>query len=118
MLAILFLMCYTYKSKAKVLYKIKMKVEENILLIKLFDAYGALLSDGQQKIMSSYLNYDLTITEIAENNKVTRQAVMDSIRKAENKLYQFEKRLGFVKKLDTLLAENEKLKEKFSNKED
>ena len=52
-----------------------MKVEENIILNKLFDTYGALLSRGQQDIMSSYLQNDLTISEIAENLNVSRQAV-------------------------------------------
>ena len=60
-----------------------MKVEENIYLAKLFDAYGVLLSEGQQKIMSFYLNDDFTISEIAENLNISRQAVMDSISKAD-----------------------------------
>ena len=65
-----------------------MKVEENIYLAKLFDSYGILLSEGQQKIMAYYLNDDYTITEIAENLKVSRQAIMDSINKADKKFYK------------------------------
>ena len=95
-----------------------MKVEENIILNKLFDAYGKLLSSGQQDIMSSYLGYDLTVSEIAENLGVSRQAVMDSVSKAEKKLKLYEEKLGFVKKLEAIEQENEMLREKLSRKEE
>ena len=94
-----------------------MKVEENIYLAKLFDAYGALLSEGQQKIMSFYLNDDFTISEIAENLNISRQAVMDSISKADKKLRDYENKLQFVKITDALIEENQILKEKLSKKE-
>ena len=87
-----------------------MKVEENIILNKLYDAYGKLLSGGQKEIMSSYLNYDLTVSEIAENMGVSRQAVKDSVSKAEKKLYAFEESLGLLKRIEVLEAENEALK--------
>ena len=100
------------------LYKTNiMKVEENIYLAKLFDAYGALLSDGQRDIMAYYINDDLTISEIAENLSVSRQAVMDSINKADKKLRSYEEKLQFVKKIDLISQENQKLKEKLSKKE-
>lgn len=95
-----------------------MKVEENIILNKLFDAYGKLLSEGQQDIMSSYLSFDLTVSEIAENLGVSRQAVMDSVSKAEKKLLKYEEKLGFVKKIEMLEKENGILKEKLSKKEE
>ena len=95
-----------------------MKVEENILLNKLFDAYGVLLSKGQQDVMSSYLNFDLTVSEIAENLGVSRQAVMDSVSKAEKKLLEYEKALGFVAKIEMLEEENKMLKAKLSKEEE
>lgn len=94
-----------------------MKVEENIYLAKLFDTYGALLSEGQQEIMSFYLNDDYTITEIAENMGVSRQAVMDSINKAYKKLRVYEEKLQLQMKIDLLIEENAKLKQKLSKKE-
>ncbi len=86
-----------------------MKVEENIILAELFDAYGVLLSEGQQKILSSYLYDDFTLSEIAENLSVSRQAVLDSVTKAEKKLFAFEEKLGFNKKIKALEKENENL---------
>ena len=91
-----------------------MKVEENILLNKLFDAYGGLLSKGQQDVLSCYLQNDLTVSEIAENLGVSRQAVMDSVRKGGARLFNFEKQLGFVGKIEMLEKEIEMLKEKLS----
>ena len=95
-----------------------MKVEEKNNLSKLFDAYGGLLSEGQHEIMASYINYDLTVTEIAENLKVSRQAVKDSISKAEKKLISYEDKLSLVKRIENLLQENEILKKRLSKKED
>lgn len=94
-----------------------MKVEENIYLAKLFDAYGALLSEGQQNVLAYYLNDDYTITEIAEILEISRQAVMDSINKAEKKLINYENKLQLVNKIDVLNQEIGKLKEKLSLKE-
>lgn len=94
-----------------------MKVEENIYLAKLFDAYGSLLSEGQKNILSYYLNDDYTISEIAEILEISRQAVMDSINKADKKLRDYENKLQFVKKIDVLSEENALLKEKLSKKE-
>ena len=94
-----------------------MKVEENIYLTKLFDAYGALLSEGQQNVLAYYLNDDYTITEIAEILDISRQAVMDSINKAEKKLINYENKLQLVNKIDVLNQEIGKLKEKLSLKE-
>ena len=87
-----------------------MKVEENVYLGKLFDAYGKLLSKGQQSVMNDYLNNDFTISEIAENLNISRQAVLDSISKGEKKLLFFEKELGLVEKIDVLEKENRQLK--------
>ena len=96
-----------------------MKVEEKNILSKLFDAYGGLLSEGQREIMSSYINYDFTVSEIAENQGISRQAVMDSVTKAEKKLYDFENKLLLVKKIESLMEENQKLKKRLSKiKED
>ena len=91
-----------------------MKVEENIYLGKLFDAYGKLLSKGQYEVIDLYLNDDFTLSEIAENLKVSRQAILDGINKAEKKLKEYEDKLGFVKEMELLEKENENLKQKLS----
>ena len=60
-------------------------VEASILL----QIYGKLLTEKQQKVLSYYYNDDLSLTEIAENEGITRQAARDIIKKGENKLLEY-----------------------------
>lgn len=77
-----------------------MSLENNLLLAQLFDLYGPLLSLTQQSVMKEYILNDFTISEIAENEGVSRQAVKDAITKAEAKLKGYENKLGFLKRLN------------------
>jgi hypothetical protein len=92
-----------------------MEIEKNIKLGKLFDAYGAILSQSQQDVLGEYLYYDLTGSEIAENKKISRQAVKDSLKKAIKKLEELEGRLHFVEKVETLTNEIEALRRQKEN---
>lgn len=89
-----------------------MEIEEKIKLNRLFDIYKNLLSEGQREVMDEYLSFDFTISEIAENFSISRQAVLDSITKAEKKLKNLEEKLSFSERLDKLEREIEKLKNK------
>ena len=71
---------------------------------RLFDIYGNLLTDKQRESFGLYFNEDLSITEIAEENGVSRAAVHDALKTAEKALMEYEKRLG-------LLAKKERLEE-------
>lgn len=62
----------------------------------LFDFYGPLLTPRQQELVRSYYLDDLSLGEIAEAERVSRQAVYDQIRRAEAQLAEFEARLGLV----------------------
>ena len=90
-----------------------MSLEKNLKLAKLFDIYGGLLSKNQQEVYSDYLNNDLTLSEVAENRGITRQAVKDVVIKVEQKLAGFENKLGLSKRIDDLQSEL-----KFLKKED
>lgn len=89
-----------------------MEIEKNIRLCKLFDAYGAILSQSQQDALGDFLNYDLTESEIAENKNISRQAVKDSIKKAISKLEELESKLHLFEKIQSLTKEIENLKNK------
>lgn len=69
------------------------KVELSILL----DIYGNMLTEKQSKLLDDYYNNDLSLSEIAENNEITRQAVRDNLKKGENNLLEFEEKLGIMK---------------------
>lgn len=100
-----------YDVKQKCFTNKNMKVEENVYLGKLFDAYGKLLSKGQQEIMDLYLNDDLTLSEIASNLNVSRQAILDSISKGEKKLKGYEEELKLLERIERLEEEIRTLKQ-------
>ena len=59
--------------------------------LQLFDAYGPLLTETQQEIC------DLSLSEIAEEKGITKQAVSDTLKKSRELLDSFEQKLHFVK---------------------
>ena len=73
-------------------------MEKHIEIGMLCDIYGKLLTQKQYDIINDYYNNDLSLSEIAENNNITRQAVRDIIKKGENKLFYLEEKLAFMEK--------------------
>lgn len=78
-------------------------MEKRIRLSMLYDLYGTLLTDKRSQALRLYLEEDLSLSEIAESMGISRQAVHDSILRAENSLEQYEQALG----LQALLARQE-----------
>lgn len=74
-------------------------MEEKVKISILLEIYGKLLTEKQLEILTDYYNNDLSLSEIAENNKITRQAVRDIIKKGENKLFELEEKLLIMKKM-------------------
>ncbi len=62
----------------------------------LFDFYGDMLTEKQRELFDLYYNEDFSLAEIAENMGITRQAVRDSIKRAERALKEMENRLGLA----------------------
>ena len=87
-----------------------MSLEKNIYFGKLLDIYGGLLSKNQYEVMNDFLNNDLTLSEVAENKSVTRQAVKDVVSKVEKKLLNYEQKLHFLEKVESLEGEIKRLK--------
>ncbi len=73
-------------------------MEKNVQIGILLDIYGKLLTEKQRKLLEDYYNNDLSLSEIAENEKITRQAVRDNLKKGENNLFEYEERLEIMKK--------------------
>lgn len=74
-----------------------MKLDDVVRLNELFDAYGELLTNYQRDVLSDFLKYNLTFSEIAENRKVSRQASFIVLHKCIKKLEGFEEKVGAVK---------------------
>lgn len=73
---------------------------KNLEVIILLDFYGDMLTNKQRDFLGYYYNEDLSLSEIAENEGITRQGVRDSIKRAESQLFEMESRLGLVKRFD------------------
>ena len=72
--------------------------EKNLKLACLLDFYGEVLSERKQSVLSLYYNEDLSLAEIAQHTKITRQGVRDSIKRGEAILLEMEQKLGFYEK--------------------
>ena len=62
----------------------------------LFDFYGQLLTEQQAQAISLYYNNEFSLAEIAARMGITRLGVRDSIKHAEEKLLNYEKKLGLL----------------------
>lgn len=73
-------------------------MSKNLYISSLLDIYGRFLSEKQRTLAEHYYNEDLSLSEIAENEGITRQAVCDNIKRAENKMLNWEKDCGYCEK--------------------
>ncbi|WP_312335350.1 YlxM family DNA-binding protein [Anaerospora hongkongensis] len=64
----------------------------------LFDFYGTLLTDKQQYCLEMHYLRDLSLSEIADELNVSRQAVHDISRRAEQSLEEYEAKLKLVER--------------------
>lgn len=62
----------------------------------LSDFYGNLLTERQQEVIRFYYEQDLSLGEIAEHLKISRQAVHDILKRAERALEHYEQKLRLL----------------------
>ena len=74
-------------------------LEQRLYLAELFDIYGPLLTDKQQKCLSMHLFEDFSMSEIGEDLAVSRQAVYDILHRSEQTMAAYEKKLGLAQRL-------------------
>ena len=77
----------------------------------LLDVYGVFLSEKQRTLTEHYYNDDLSLSEIAENEGITRQGARDIIHRAAVLLESYEEKCGYYekfRKLKTLSADTDK----------
>lgn len=81
------------------------EIDEKNYYIMLFDYYGDLFTPKQQSIFIQHYEYDYSLTEIATEQNISRNAVFDTIKKVQKNLEQYENILK-------LYANDLKLKQK------
>ena len=83
--------------------------EKNLEIGYLLDFYGEILPERRRDIMDLYYNDDLSLSEIAENEGITRQGVRDSIKRAEAQMLEMEDRLGLARRFRKISADIEEI---------
>ena len=64
----------------------------------LYDFYGELLTEHQRKIYEDAVYHDLSLSEIAEMQGISRQGVHDLIRRCDRILEDYEEKLHMVRR--------------------
>ena len=64
----------------------------------LLDFYGELLTEKQRRVCELHWNEDLTLTEIGQQDGLSRQGVWDVLRRAEAALQEYETKTGLVRR--------------------
>jgi predicted DNA-binding protein YlxM (UPF0122 family) len=65
-------------------------------MVLLLDFYQPVLTARQREILALYYEDDLTLSEIAEQMGISRQAVHDLVSRAGHILLQWEEKLGLA----------------------
>ena len=84
-------------------------MEEFVYYNNLFDVYASLLTEKEQTTFKDYYQEDLSLSEIANENNVSRAAVQKTIKTVLDKLKYYEDMLHVYDKnvrLGNLLQEN------------
>ncbi|EPY04119.1 helix-turn-helix protein ylxm/p13 family protein [Paenibacillus alvei TS-15] len=66
----------------------------------LFDFYEPLLTEKQQTFLKCYFQDDFSLGEIAAEFGISRQAVYEHIKRAEQTLESYESKLGLLSKFE------------------
>lgn len=76
--------------------------DKKLQMTLLFDFFGNLLTDRQRKYFDLYHNDDLSLSEIAEIEGITRQGVRDVLVRGENTLLDIEKKTEIIKRFNEI----------------
>lgn len=85
--------------KAKYLYGV-LRLEKIVRRSLLYDFYGELLTEHQKRIYEDVVMNDLSYSEIARENGISRQGVYDMIKRADKILEEYEEKLKLVEKFE------------------
>lgn len=92
-------------------------MDDKFRLVELFLIYEDLLTDKQKLYFRSYALDDLSLQEVADNYKVSRNAVHNMVKGVEKALNKYEDTLKIYEKKNKImkLLENSNLKEEIMN---
>ncbi len=69
-------------------------MDRHVEMTYLMDIYSPLLTERQQKVLEYYYSDDLAISEIARLLDISRQGVYDNLRRSEEVMKEYDRKLG------------------------
>lgn len=85
------------------------RLEKTNRINRLFDFYEPLLTEKQQMFLKYYFHDDFSLGEIASEFQISRQAVYEHIKRAEQVLEMYEEKLGLLSKYERRIQDLEEL---------
>lgn len=78
-------------------------MDKRIYLNNLYDYYKLLFTEKQQEYFEDYYFNNLSLSEIAENNDVSRNAIHNQLKIVEEKLQELENNLKLFEKKNKII---------------
>lgn len=79
-------------------------MEKKVLQTYLYDFYGELLTEHQRNIYEAFVLEDLSLTEIAQVQGISRQGVHDLIKRCDRILAGYEEKLHLLERFQNIKA--------------
>ena len=81
-------------------------MERKLMQTYLYDFYGELLTDHQREVYEDFVLNDLSLSEIAQEEGISRQGVHDLVKRCDRILEGYEEKLHL---LERFLSTKEKV---------
>lgn len=79
-------------------------MEKKVLQTYLYDFYGELLTQHQRNIYEAFVLEDLSLTEIAQEQGISRQGVHDLVKRCDRILAEYEEKLHLLERFQNIKA--------------
>ena len=99
---------FTTVFRQDVIYRNMEKIVEQGML---YDFYGELLTEHQRKIYEDVVLNDMSLSEIAEEQGISRQGVHDLVRRCDRTLQSYEERLHLIARFQKVKHTVEKIEQ-------
>lgn len=76
------------------------EIDKIVELSMLYDFYGELLKEHQKQIFEDYILNDLSLSEIASEQGISRQGVHDIVKRCSKQLESYEEKLRLIEKFE------------------
>lgn len=73
-----------------------------VALSMLYDFYGSMLKEQKRQVFEDYILNDLSLSEIASERGISRQAVHDTVKRCEKELLEYENKLCLIHKFNII----------------